>query len=113
MSKKKMPVILSMTVTLTAQEILALRYIHSHWAHTNGNAPFCDAMSDLFLEKIGGSLVDCDPLWDHPEAKKWYDAHEECAGCQKYFPNGKLKKLPDDPEDSQESFCDECIEDFK
>jgi hypothetical protein len=28
-----------MTVDLTAEEVLALRHIHSHWAHSNGNSP--------------------------------------------------------------------------
>lgn len=39
-----------LTITLTAEEVLGLRYIHSHWAHSNGNAPFCD-VKDIQREK--------------------------------------------------------------
>lgn len=110
--KKKMPTIKPMTVELTAQEVLALRHIHSHWANSHGNSPFCDAMSDQFLEKLGGYLEDCDSLWDHPLGQKWYDANDYCSGCGRHFKNEELKKFPSDPVESDDLYCDECIKDM-
>ena len=108
--KKKMPTIKSMTVELTAQEVLGLRHIHSNWANSDGNAPFCDAMSDSFLDKLGGYL-DCEPLWDHPEAKKWYDSQKECDNCGMSFDKEELKKVPE--EDGDELYCGECLEELQ
>lgn len=98
-----------MTVRLTAQEVLALRHIHSHWANSAGNAPFCDAMSDSFLEKLGGYLNSDRPLWEHPVAKKWYDKHDSCHCCGKYVLNKDLDTVTED----EGLYCKECIEDIK
>ena len=109
MAKKKFPAIKPMTIELTESEVLGLRHIHSHWAHSNGNAPFCDAMSDQFLEKLGGYLEDCDPLWDHPIAKKWYDTNEECADCGRYFSKDQMTFH----EEFDGLICQECLKDIK
>lgn len=104
---KKMPEIKGITVVLTPQEVLGLRHIHSNWANSNGNAPFCDAMSDQLLEKLGGYLKDCDPLWEHPVAKKWYNNHADCCRCGRYY---KKEELTFQSEDDG-LVCHECLED--
>lgn len=107
---KNTPEIKPLTVELTAQEVLALRYIHSNWAHSNGNAPFCDAMSETFLEKLGGYLDLDEALWHHPIAKEWYDACEQCADCGRRFPEDKMIKgrYPNFDEDNDCYLCQEC-----
>jgi hypothetical protein len=99
MAKKIEP----MTIELSAEEVLGLRYIHSHWlGRDRGNAPFCEAMSDQFLEKLGGYLRADEPLWDHPIAARWYAEQVECNQCGRSFhPAGD--SAPD-----EENICQDC-----
>jgi hypothetical protein len=95
---KEFPEIKPLVVELTAQEVLGLRHIHSHWAKSSGDTPFCDAMSDSFLEKLGGYLKSPGPLWDHPVAKEWYDNREECVNCGEMFQKSLMISTKDHPD---------------
>ena len=117
--KKKMPQIAPMTITLTAEEVLGLRYIHSHWANSNGEAPFCDVASNSFLEKIGGYLdIGGRPLDEHPLAKKWYELHEGCSVCGRMFEKSDLTEKEEEDfsmswgnRGGRELWCKGCIKD--
>lgn len=104
---EEFPEIKPMTVELTAQEVLAMRRILDWWSgEDSGDDPFCHAMSESVLDKLGGAL-EC-YCSDHPLTEEWLESRQECRGCQNYFLKSELQV---DGEDD-DLYCQECFKDL-